>query len=63
MEDKPGLVHRIDKDTSGLLVIAKNENALTHLSKQFYDHTIERTYQAIVWELFLKEKQKVRLNL
>ena len=48
-EIKPGLVHRIDKDTSGLLVIAKTEPAMTHLAKQFFDHTIERTYQAIVW--------------
>ncbi|NLR90305.1 RluA family pseudouridine synthase [Flammeovirga sp. SR4] len=55
-EDKPGLVHRIDKDTSGLLVVAKNENALTHLAKQFYDHTIERTYQAIVWGTFPEDK-------
>jgi 23S rRNA pseudouridine1911/1915/1917 synthase len=48
-DGRPGLVHRIDKDTSGLLVIAKTENALTKLAKQFFDHTIERTYQAIVW--------------
>jgi 23S rRNA pseudouridine1911/1915/1917 synthase len=48
-EGRPGLVHRIDKDTSGLLVIAKNEQALTALAKQFFDHTIERTYWAIVW--------------
>lgn len=48
-EGKPGLVHRIDKDTSGLLVIAKTEKALTHLAKQFYDHSIERTYWALVW--------------
>ena len=46
---RPGLVHRIDKDTSGLLVVAKTERALTHLAKQFFDHTIERTYWAIVW--------------
>ena len=46
---RPGLVHRIDKDTSGLLVIAKTEEAMTSLAKQFFDHTIERTYQAIVW--------------
>lgn len=46
---RPGLVHRIDKDTSGLLVIAKTEQAMTHLAKQFFDHTIERTYYAIVW--------------
>jgi 23S rRNA pseudouridine1911/1915/1917 synthase len=46
---RPGLVHRIDKDTSGLLVIAKTEFALTHLAKQFYDHTIHRRYLALVW--------------
>lgn len=48
-EGRPGLVHRIDKDTSGLLVIAKSEIALTKLAKQFFDHSIERTYWAIVW--------------
>ena len=48
-EGRPGLVHRIDKDTSGLLVIAKTERALTHLARQFFDHSIERTYWAIVW--------------
>lgn len=48
-EGRPGLVHRIDKDTSGLLVIAKTEKALTHLARQFFDHSIERTYWAIVW--------------
>ena len=47
--DRPGLVHRIDKDTSGLLVIAKTEQAMTHLSKQFFDKTTEREYVAIVW--------------
>lgn len=47
--DRPGLVHRIDKDTSGLLVIAKNSEAMTHLSKQFFDHNIERKYIALVW--------------
>jgi len=48
-EGRPGLVHRIDKDTSGLLVIAKSETAMTSLAKQFFDHSIGRTYQAIVW--------------
>ena len=47
--DRPGLVHRIDKDTSGLLVIAKNDFAMTHLARQFYDHSIERRYVALVW--------------
>ena len=46
---RPGLVHRIDKDTSGLLVIAKTEHALTHLSKQFFDKSSERKYLALVW--------------
>jgi len=48
-EIRPGLVHRIDKDTSGLLVIAKTDYAMTHLAKQFFDHSIERTYYALVW--------------
>lgn len=46
---RPGLVHRIDKDTSGLLVIAKSEVAMTELAHQFFHHTIERTYLALVW--------------
>ncbi|QIP15465.1 RluA family pseudouridine synthase [Spirosoma aureum] len=46
---RPGLVHRIDKDTSGLMVIAKTEYAMTHLARQFFDHSIERTYNALVW--------------
>lgn len=58
MKDKPGfdasdprlgLVHRIDKDTSGLLVIAKNEDAKTNLGLQFYNKTTQRRYQALVW--------------
>ncbi len=48
-EGRPGLVHRIDKDTSGLLVIAKSERAMAHLARQFFDHSIERTYLALVW--------------
>ncbi len=48
-ELRPGLVHRIDKNTSGILVIAKNELALNRLSKQFYDRTTDRKYTAIVW--------------
>jgi len=48
-DGRPGLVHRIDKDTSGLLVIAKNEWTITHLAKQFFDHSIERKYVALVW--------------
>ncbi|MGC8802160.1 MAG: RluA family pseudouridine synthase [Bacteroidales bacterium] len=48
-ELRPGLVHRIDKDTSGILVVAKNELSLNRLARQFYDHTIERHYVALVW--------------
>ncbi len=48
-DSRIGLVHRIDKDTSGLLLIAKTEEAKTHLGKQFYNKTTERRYQAIVW--------------
>lgn len=47
--DRAGIVHRIDKDTTGLMVVAKNDYAMTHLAKQFFQHTIERRYQAIVW--------------
>lgn len=48
-EMKPGLVHRIDKNTSGLLVVAKTEAAMTHLAAQFFDHSCSRTYRALVW--------------
>lgn len=48
-DGRPGLVHRIDKDTSGLLLISKNERAMTYLAKQFYDHSITRQYLALVW--------------
>lgn len=47
--NRPGLVHRIDKDTSGLLVVAKNDNAMTKLSKQFANKTSKREYVALVW--------------
>jgi 23S rRNA pseudouridine1911/1915/1917 synthase len=47
--NRPGLVHRIDKDTSGLLVVAKTEQAMTHLAKQFFNKTSEREYVSIVW--------------
>ena len=55
---RPGLVHRIDKNTTGLMVIAKNEHAMTHLSKQFFDRLIERRYNALVWGE-LKEEEGV----
>jgi len=48
-DGRPGLVHRIDKDTSGLLLISKNERSMAHLAKQFFDHTIARKYIALAW--------------
>ena len=48
---RPGIVHRIDKDTSGLLVVAKNDAAHQHLAEQFAKHTMTRTYQAVVYGL------------
>lgn len=50
--DRPGLVHRIDKNTSGLLVVAKNELSMKKLAEQFFDHSIEREYYALVWGNF-----------
>jgi 23S rRNA pseudouridine1911/1915/1917 synthase len=48
-DGRPGLVHRIDKDTSGLLLISKNEKSITHLARQFFDHSITRKYIALAW--------------
>ncbi len=60
---RPGLVHRIDKDTSGLLVIAKTEAAMTGLAKQFFDHSIERTYLALVWGIPENSSGTIDVNL
>jgi 23S rRNA pseudouridine1911/1915/1917 synthase len=49
---RPGIVHRLDKDTSGLLVVAKTDTAHAHLARQFARRTIQREYQAIVWGIF-----------
>ncbi len=62
-DGRPGLVHRIDKDTSGLLVIAKNDHALTHLARQFFDHSIQRSYRALVWGDFDTESGTITGNL
>ena len=48
-EFRPGIVHRIDKDTSGIIVVAKNNHTHSHLSEQFSKHTISRKYVALVW--------------
>lgn len=52
----PYLVHRIDKDTSGIMLVAKNELAQTRLARNFFEHTIERKYQALVWGDFKEEE-------
>lgn len=62
-DGRPGLVHRIDKDTSGLLVIAKSERAMTSLAKQFFDHSIERTYYALIWGEPDEDKGTIDVNL
>ena len=55
-EERPGLIHRIDKNTSGILLIAKTENAKMHLSKQFFDRTTDRKYIALVWGNFEEDE-------
>ena len=60
---RAGLVHRIDKNTSGILVIAKNERAHARLAKQFYDHTIDRVYCALAWGNMESEEGTVTGNV
>ncbi|MBP1668154.1 MAG: RluA family pseudouridine synthase [Bacteroidetes bacterium] len=62
-EIRPGLVHRIDKDTSGILVIAKTEIALNKLARQFFDRATHRTYHALVWGHFDKDSGTVEGNI
>ena len=56
---RPGIVHRIDKDTSGVIVVAKNDNAHINLSKQFSNHTIKRIYEALVWGSLKPQNGKI----
>ena len=56
---RPGIVHRIDKDTSGVIVVAKNDNAHINLSKQFSDHSIKRVYEALVWGSLKPQNGKI----
>ena len=58
-----GLVHRIDKDTSGLLVVAKTPDAKTHLGKQFFDHDTHRSYNALVWGHFTEDEGRIEGNI
>ncbi len=59
IKGRPGLVHRLDKNTTGIMVVAKTEHALTHLAKQFYDRTTERRYHALAWGDFKEEEGTV----
>lgn len=61
--ERPGLVHRIDKDTTGLLVIAKTEAAMTHLAKQFEAKTTEREYIALVWGTVKEDEGTIEGNI
>jgi 23S rRNA pseudouridine1911/1915/1917 synthase len=61
--ERPGLVHRIDKDTTGLLVIAKTEAAMTHLAKQFEAKTSEREYVAMVWGTVKEDEGTIEGNI
>lgn len=61
--DRPGLVHRIDKDTSGLLVVAKTEFAMANLASQFYDRTTERLYLALVWGSVKEDEGTITGNI
>lgn len=60
---RAGLVHRIDKNTSGILVVAKNEQAHARLAKQFFDHTIQRRYVALVWGGFEEDEGTITGNI
>jgi len=60
---RPGLVHRLDKDTSGVMVIGKTEEALTHLARQFFDRTSDRRYNALVWGDFAEDEGTIEANI
>lgn len=62
-DQRPGLVHRIDKNTSGILLIAKNEIAQAKLAKEFFDHTIDRKYIALVWGDFKDDEGTITGNI
>jgi len=62
-ETRPGLVHRIDKNTSGIIVVAKTAHALVHLQKQFYDRITSRRYRALVWGDFDQDEGTITGNI
>ena len=59
-ELRPGIVHRIDKDTSGLIVVAKDNQTHEHLSKQFSNHTIQRIYKTLIWGKLRPQTGKIK---
>ena len=63
LENRPGLVHRIDKNTSGILVIAKNEESMTILSKKFEERDLNRLYIALVWGDIKNDSDTIRGNI
>ncbi|MBK21590.1 MAG: RNA pseudouridine synthase [Flavobacteriales bacterium] len=63
LNHRPGLVHRIDKNTSGLLVIAKTETTMAHLAKQFFNRTVDRKYLALVWGDVKEDEGTIKTNL
>jgi 23S rRNA pseudouridine1911/1915/1917 synthase len=60
---RPGIVHRLDKDTSGLMVVAKNVESLSNLAKQFADRTIKREYWAVAWGVFKENEGEIEGNI
>ncbi|MCW5899067.1 MAG: RluA family pseudouridine synthase [Flavobacteriales bacterium] len=60
---RPGLVHRLDKDTSGVMVVGKTEEALTHLARQFFQRTSDRRYLALVWGDFAEDEGVIEGNI
>jgi 23S rRNA pseudouridine1911/1915/1917 synthase len=62
-EARPGLVHRLDKNTSGIMLMATNEYALSHLARQFFERTTKRTYWALVWGDFKEDEGTITGNL
>ncbi len=62
-DTRPGLVHRIDKNTSGIIVVAKTSLALVHLQKQFYDRITSRRYRALVWGDFEQDEGTITGNI
>ena len=59
-ELRPGIIHRLDKDTSGIIIVAKNNFAHTYLSKQFNEHSIDRKYIALVWGKLRPQKGEIK---